>query len=172
MSIQYENTWFMIEKQGKYHFMVEKAPGGVVIVAESNEGILFVEVERQTKQQLLIELPRGSSDDGETAIDAAKRELLEETGFTPISKPKVIGTIMPNSSVMKTEIDVVSMSTATIQTVMRTDNEVRKHVWLSYKDIEHAIVSNMIICGITKSALLMHYADTSKLMSGVVCHEL
>ena len=60
--------------------------GSVVILAvdESGSGprILLERQYRHTAKQVLWELPAGRIDDGESAITAAKRELLEETGYT------------------------------------------------------------------------------------------
>ena len=60
--------------------------GSVVILAvdESGSGprILLERQYRHTAKQVLWELPAGRIDDSESAITAAKRELLEETGYT------------------------------------------------------------------------------------------
>lgn len=56
--------------------------GGVVIVAEKSNQILMVKQYRYPVEKTLIELPAGRLDKtGESIIEAAKRELLEETGF-------------------------------------------------------------------------------------------
>ncbi len=60
--------------------------GSVVILAiqesRSEPRILLERQYRQTAGQVLWELPAGRIDDGENEIAAAKRELLEETGYT------------------------------------------------------------------------------------------
>ena len=60
--------------------------GSVVILAIEESGSdLLVLLERQYRhaaQQMLWELPAGRIDDGEKGLVAAKRELLEETGYT------------------------------------------------------------------------------------------
>lgn len=60
--------------------------GSVVILAidRSNKKDPLVLLERQFRhaaQQYLYELPAGKMDPGEAHLDAAKRELLEETGY-------------------------------------------------------------------------------------------
>jgi ADP-ribose diphosphatase len=45
-------------------------------------GILLERQYRHAAQSMMWELPAGRIDDGETALTAAKRELLEETGFS------------------------------------------------------------------------------------------
>ena len=56
--------------------------GGVVIVAEKDNKILMVKQYRYPVEKTLLELPAGRLDrTGESMLEAAKRELLEETGF-------------------------------------------------------------------------------------------
>ena len=45
-------------------------------------GILLERQYRHAAQSMMWELPAGRIDEGETALTAAKRELLEETGFS------------------------------------------------------------------------------------------
>jgi ADP-ribose pyrophosphatase len=57
-------------------------PDHVIIFAQSADG--RVVVERQYKHgvgQITLTLPAGGIEQGETALAAAKRELLEETGY-------------------------------------------------------------------------------------------
>jgi len=60
--------------------------GSVVILAvednRSGPKILLERQYRHAAQQFLWELPAGRIDEGENELKAAKRELLEETGFT------------------------------------------------------------------------------------------
>jgi ADP-ribose pyrophosphatase len=51
-------------------------------VKGSESRILLEHQYRHAAQSMMWELPAGRIDDGETALTAAKRELLEETGFT------------------------------------------------------------------------------------------
>ena len=60
--------------------------GSVVILAVDDSGsephVLLERQYRHAAQQVLWELPAGRIDDGEKGLAAAKRELLEETGYT------------------------------------------------------------------------------------------
>lgn len=58
-------------------------PGAVVIVPLLDDGQVLLERQfRYPVQQVMIEFPAGKIDPGEDRLLCAKRELLEETGYT------------------------------------------------------------------------------------------
>ena len=68
--------------------------GSVVILAvDESQGEMRVLLERQYRHaagRYLFELPAGRIDEGEAELKAAKRELLEETGYTARSWKRVL----------------------------------------------------------------------------------
>lgn len=65
----------------------------VILAVEENEKEPRVLLERQYRHaagRYLFELPAGRIDDGEAELKAAKRELLEETGYTARSWKRVL----------------------------------------------------------------------------------
>ncbi|PJF28336.1 MAG: ADP-ribose pyrophosphatase, partial [Phototrophicales bacterium] len=59
-------------------------PGAVAIVAlDSAQHLLLVRQFRIAADQILLEIPAGTLEPGESPLDCAKRELQEETGFHP-----------------------------------------------------------------------------------------
>jgi ADP-ribose pyrophosphatase len=62
---------------------IVKHPGAVAIIAITEEGkILMVEQFRKALEKTIIEIPAGKLEKGENPLECAKRELLEETGYT------------------------------------------------------------------------------------------
>lgn len=58
-------------------------PGAVVIIPLLDDGRILIERQfRYPVNHVVIEFPAGKIDSGEASLDCAKRELLEETGYT------------------------------------------------------------------------------------------
>lgn len=57
-------------------------PGACVVIAELRPGVLIFERQfRYPLDRVFIELPAGKIDSGDTILECAMRELLEETGY-------------------------------------------------------------------------------------------
>jgi ADP-ribose pyrophosphatase len=64
------------------HRSIVRHPGSAVMMAVDRDSrILLVKQFRLPAEQYLWELPAGRIDPGETPLEAAKRELREETGY-------------------------------------------------------------------------------------------
>ncbi|MBS0515879.1 MAG: NUDIX hydrolase [Proteobacteria bacterium] len=107
--VLHEGRWLRLLRRGRWEYAERTNPGGaVIIVALTDEGrILFVEQWREAVQAKTIEMPAGLIGDiagnrDESAILAAERELLEETGY----RAERIEYLMrgPSSSGMSNEI--------------------------------------------------------------------
>lgn len=62
--------------------VVRHAGSAVMMAMDVNKRILLVRQYRLPAEKRLWELPAGKVDDGEKPLEAAKRELAEETGYT------------------------------------------------------------------------------------------
>jgi ADP-ribose pyrophosphatase len=73
------------------HRNIVRHPGSAVMMAiDTTERILLVKQFRLPAEQELWELPAGRLDPGEASLEAAKRELLEETGYKAARWQKLV----------------------------------------------------------------------------------
>ncbi len=85
-------------------------PGAVAILAvNEREEVILVKQHRQPFQELLLEIPAGKLEPGEIPLDCARRELLEETGFSA-AKWKETGCFYPSPGFCDEKIYLFSVS--------------------------------------------------------------
>jgi len=82
---------------GREHgFFLLEAPDWINIIALTPEGkILLIEQFRNGTDEITLEIPGGMVDEGEEPVEAARRELEEETGYRA-GKLIEIGRVDPN----------------------------------------------------------------------------
>ena len=81
----YEGKRFdvVVERWGDKEREIVEHPGSVAVVAIDSDGFLtLVRQFREPAARELLELPAGTLDPGEDALECARRELAEETGLT------------------------------------------------------------------------------------------
>lgn len=64
-----------------YPYTFAKTRDGVCIFPVCDEGIVVIEQYRHSLNRWMVEVPAGAVDPGEQPEEAARRELLEETGY-------------------------------------------------------------------------------------------
>lgn len=69
------------EKEYCYNFLIAKAEACAILPELSEDNFLLTYEYRYPVDKTILSCPGGRIDPGEKPIDAAKRELLEETGY-------------------------------------------------------------------------------------------
>jgi ADP-ribose pyrophosphatase len=93
------------ERDGKESdFFVIEAPNWINIIAlTKDEEVVLIEQFRHGTEEITLEIPSGMIDDGEEPIATARRELLEETGFSS-ENIVLIGKSNPNPAIQNNEM--------------------------------------------------------------------
>ena len=72
-----------VERWGEQEREIVEHPGAVAIVAVDGDAkVALVRQRREAVRELLLELPAGTLEEGESPLESARRELEEETGLT------------------------------------------------------------------------------------------
>jgi 8-oxo-dGTP pyrophosphatase MutT (NUDIX family) len=83
----------------EHEFFVIEAPDWVNVVAVTDaDEVLLIRQYRHGIDSETIEIPGGCVDPGETPLEAARRELLEETGYVS-DDCSCIGEVIPNPAI-------------------------------------------------------------------------
>ena len=90
-------------QKGKY--IVNEAPDWVIVIPVVEDAFLMVKQWRHGEKALSTEFPGGVVDAGELPFDAAKRELLEETGAVAGSLT-LLGAFNPNPALFANHVHV------------------------------------------------------------------
>lgn len=72
-----------------------------VMVALENDSLILISQYRAAVDQVIIQLPGGGMNENEDAMEAAKRELLEETGIV-CGETVFLGSIQPSACLSNT----------------------------------------------------------------------
>jgi len=78
---EYRNKWFKVLDRGSIFTLEYDQPQVVVLPIVDRENIVMVRVKRPLINDTPLELPAGDSSAHETPVEAACRELAEETGI-------------------------------------------------------------------------------------------
>lgn len=79
-----ERASFVLPSQKKveYYLFTEKFPSCLTLGITPDNKIITVKQFRPGQKKVLLELPGGTMEQSETPLETAKREMLEETGFS------------------------------------------------------------------------------------------
>lgn len=128
--------------------------GSAVVMPVDDEGrILLVRQYRLPAAAYLWEIPAGRMDEGETPLQAAKRELREETGYTARQWKKIFSLYMsPGFLAEKMNIFVATQLKAGPTQFMEDERIETK--WFTPAEVDAMIQAGKIIDGKTIAAFL------------------
>jgi ADP-ribose pyrophosphatase len=140
----------VVEPGGKeVHRSIVRHSGSAVVLALDAAGrVLVVEQFRLPARDVLWELPAGRVDPGESALEAARRELREETGYAAEEWRELI-TFYPSPGFVDEKMTVFLAHDLTEGAAEPMEDETIETHWLTVDEMEERIQSGKIRDGKT-----------------------
>ena len=120
----------------------------VMMAVDDRKRILLVRQYRLAAQQFLWELPAGRVDEGETPLRAAKRELVEETGYRARKWDK-LATFYPSPGFLAEKMTIYLATGLTAGQATPMDDERIVARWFEAEELGGLIDSGKIVDGKT-----------------------
>ncbi|MDA8391185.1 MAG: NUDIX hydrolase [Gammaproteobacteria bacterium] len=160
-TIEYENPWFQVIREGRYYFVQEpKAQNAAAVLMQSVipgptlGKFILVEQTRPASGGRCLEIVRGYGEPGEDSAMCARREALEETGYElDRGSLRHLGAVRPNSAILAGPVDLYYGQAR--RRAGRPDDEIDCCILLDERDLKSKIVSGEILDGFTLSAYLL-----------------
>ena len=136
--------------------VVRHAGSAVMMAVDDKDRILLVRQYRLPAGQYMWELPAGKVDAGENVAQAAKRELIEETGLRA-KKWKKLTTFYPSPGFVEEKMTIFLATGLTQGEARPMEDERIETRWFTKKELKEWIGKNKIIDGKTMIGYL-HWA--------------
>jgi ADP-ribose pyrophosphatase len=124
--------------------VVRHAGSAVMMAVDSKNRVLLVRQYRLPAEQFMWELPAGKADEGENVAQAAKRELIEETGLRA-KKWKKLTSFYPSPGFVQEKMTVFLATELTQGEAQPMEDERIETRWFTKKELGEWIGKNKII---------------------------
>jgi ADP-ribose pyrophosphatase len=125
-------------------YIVHHRGSAVMMPVDDRKRVLLVRQYRLPAQGFLWEIPAGSVDPGEKPLQAAKRELKEETGYRAKHWTKLIS-FFPSPGFLTEKMTIYLATGLTAGEATPMGDERIETRWFTAKEIEAAIDSGKIL---------------------------
>lgn len=139
------------------YYVLSTAKESVAIIATTAKGEIAVMQEyRHPVNKILLGCPGGLVDPNESFLDAAKRELLEETGCMADSF-EVLGTCFPLPGILSQKMAVVlARNVHEVQAVQHDEMELIEWQFMPEQELKKRILSGDDVDAILCTAFLLY----------------
>jgi ADP-ribose pyrophosphatase len=139
--------------------IVRHRGSAVMMAVDAKNRVMLVRQYRLPANRFLWELPAGKIDEGETALQAARRELIEETGLRA-KKWKKLVSFFPSPGYVEEMMTIFLATDLTEGESEPMEDERIEKRWFKRKEIRSLLESNKILDGKTMNGFL--YWGTKK----------
>lgn len=161
--VVYQSSWVNLYKDtvrfpsglviDKFHLIDFEREAVAAVMENVNGEVIFARIPRYTTGLAEWELPAGGMEIGEAILESAKRELLEETGYTSTDH-ELIYTYYPMNGNANQVFHIVFCKAGEL--VQNFDpNEVTEVRWFTKEEIKQLLKEQRIKDGFSLTALLL-----------------
>ncbi len=133
--------------------IIHHGGSAVMMPVDDKKRILLVKQYRLPAKQYLWELPAGRIDEGENALQAAKRELIEETGYRA-KKWSKLGEFYASPGFLAEKMTIYLATGLTAGEKKPMEDERIETRWFKWREIDKAIEKGEILDAKTQIGFL------------------
>jgi ADP-ribose pyrophosphatase len=160
----YENPWVNLYVDAvrfpdgrvidEHHVLDFEQESVAVVVENTDRDVLFIQSYRYVTDSLEWEIPAGWIDPGESALESAIREVMEETGYELVNS-QLMYSYYPMNGIANKRFHVVQGHAGERQGTFDR-NEVKEVRWMPRHEVQEMIRQQQIQDGYALTALLLH----------------
>jgi ADP-ribose pyrophosphatase len=124
--------------------IVRHRGSAVMMAVDAKNRVMLVRQYRMPANRYLWELPAGKTDEGETVAQAAKRELIEETGLRAKNWRKLVS-FFPSPGFVEEKMTIFLATELTEGASHPMEDERIETRWFTKKELRDLIASNKIL---------------------------
>jgi ADP-ribose pyrophosphatase len=151
-------------KEGDFEIkrsIVRHIGSAVMMAVDEKKRVLLVRQFRLPAGKFLWELPAGRMDEGETPLQAAKRELQEETGYQAKKWQKLV-TYYPSPGFLQEKMNIFLATDLTAGQATPMEDERIEVRWFTRRELDDLIGAGKIEDGKTLTGYLLWKQMKSK----------
>ena len=152
------DRFVVLNDMNEHYCFVDRCadPAGVAILAiDVEDRVALVVEDRLPVNRKMLEIPRGGRRKGETSVQAAVRELQEETGIEATAEQMIpLGTLHPDDAILAYGVDLFAFRSETrFEKLTDSSGETEEQVILPLEKLNEKILKGEVTDSFTLAIL-------------------